>query len=53
MNVPAVYRPALEKGTAGATYHAVGEERVTLRRIDEAFGRPLAMFAGMDGPQAF
>lgn len=36
-----LYRLALEKGTAGATYHAVGEEGVPLRQIAEAIGRGL------------
>jgi nucleoside-diphosphate-sugar epimerase len=41
LDVPAVYRLALEKGAAGATYHAVGEEGVALRKIAEAIGRGL------------
>ncbi|HTV83445.1 MAG TPA: SDR family oxidoreductase [Acidobacteriaceae bacterium] len=36
-----VYRLALEKGSAGARYHAVTEEGVTLREIAEAIGRGL------------
>lgn len=36
-----LYRLALEKGTAGAKYHAVGEEGVPLREIAEAIGRGL------------
>lgn len=36
-----VYRLALEKGEAGARYHAVAEEGVTLRDIAEAIGRTL------------
>ena len=36
-----VYRLALEKGTAGARYHAVAEEGVQLRDIAEAIGRGL------------
>jgi nucleoside-diphosphate-sugar epimerase len=36
-----VYRLALEKGTAGARYHAVAEEGVPLREIAEAIGRGL------------
>jgi nucleoside-diphosphate-sugar epimerase len=36
-----VYRLALEKGTAGARYHAVAEEGVTAREIAESIGRGL------------
>jgi len=36
-----VYRLALEKGTAGARYHAVAEEGVPLREIAESVGRGL------------
>jgi len=36
-----LYRLALEKGTTGARYHAVGEEGVQLREIAEALGRGL------------
>ncbi len=36
-----LYRLALEKGSAGASYHAVGEEGVPLREIAEAIGRGL------------
>ncbi len=36
-----LYRLALEKGTAGARYHAVAEEGVPLREIAEAIGRGL------------
>ena len=36
-----VYRLALEKGTAGARYHAIAEEGVQLRDIAEAIGRGL------------
>jgi len=34
-----LYRLVLEKGTAGARYHAVAEEGVPLRQIAEAIGR--------------
>jgi len=34
-----LYRLALEKGTAGARYHAVAEEGVPVRQIAEAIGR--------------
>jgi len=36
-----VYRLALEKGVAGARYHAVAEEGVPLRDVAEAIGRGL------------
>ena len=36
-----LYRLALEKGTAGAKYHAIAEEGVPLREIAEAIGRGL------------
>ena len=36
-----LYRLALEKGSSGAKYHAVGEEGVPLRDIAEAIGRRL------------
>ena len=41
LDVPAVYRLALEKGPAGGVYHAVGEEGVSLKEIAEAIGRGL------------
>ena len=36
-----VYRLALEKGVAGARYHAVGESGVSMREIAEAVGKRL------------
>ena len=39
--VPALYRLALENGVAGARFHAVEEEGVTLKAIAEAIGRGL------------
>lgn len=36
-----LYKLAIEKGAAGAKYHAVAEEGVTLREIAEAIGRGL------------
>jgi nucleoside-diphosphate-sugar epimerase len=39
----ALFQLALEKGKAGARYHAVGEEGVTLRSIVEAIGAGLKM----------
>jgi nucleoside-diphosphate-sugar epimerase len=41
LDVPPIYRLALEKALAGATYHAVAEEGVPLREIAEAIGRGL------------
>ena len=41
LDVAHLYRLALEKGTAGARYHAVDEEGVSLREIAEALGRYL------------
>ena len=41
LDVPPVYRLALEKAPAGATYHAVAEEGVPLKQIAEAIGRGL------------
>jgi nucleoside-diphosphate-sugar epimerase len=41
LDVAPLYRLALEKGTAGAKYHAVAEEGVPLRKIAEAIGRGL------------
>jgi nucleoside-diphosphate-sugar epimerase len=43
LDVAPVYRLALEKGPAGATYHAVAEEGVPLRDIAEAIGRGLKL----------
>ncbi|MBE7211467.1 MAG: SDR family oxidoreductase [Gluconacetobacter diazotrophicus] len=39
----ALYRHALERGTAGKRYHAVAEEGVPLRQIAEAIGRGLKL----------
>lgn len=38
-----LYRLAIEKGTAGACYHAVAEEGVPLRTITEIIGRRLGL----------
>ena len=36
-----LFRLALEKGEAGAKYHAVGDEAITVKAISEAIGRHL------------
>lgn len=41
LDVARLYRLALEKGSAGARYHAVAEEGVRAREIAEAIGRGL------------
>ena len=43
LDVPAVYRLALETAPAGAIYHAIAEEGVPLRDIAEAIGRGLKL----------
>ncbi len=40
-STPSLYRLALEKGAAGARYHAVEEEGITLKAIAESIGRGL------------
>jgi nucleoside-diphosphate-sugar epimerase len=40
-DVARVYRLALEKGSAGATYHAVAEEGVCIKDIAEVIGKQL------------
>ena len=40
-DVARLYRLALEKGTAGAIYHAVGEEGVPMRQVIDVIGRAL------------
>jgi nucleoside-diphosphate-sugar epimerase len=42
---------ALEKGSAGASYHAVGEEGVPVREIAEAIGRGLKIPAVSLSPE--
>jgi nucleoside-diphosphate-sugar epimerase len=43
LDVARLYRLAIEKAEAGATYHAVAEEGVPLRDIAEALGRRLQL----------
>jgi nucleoside-diphosphate-sugar epimerase len=43
LDVPPVYRLALEKAPVGARYHAVAEEGVPLREIAQAIGRGLQL----------
>jgi nucleoside-diphosphate-sugar epimerase len=47
-----LYRVALEKGTAGARYHAVAEEGVPAREIAEAIGRGLKIPVVSMSPEA-
>lgn len=42
-DVAKVYRLALEKGVAGARYHAVGEAGVSMRDVAEALGKRLKL----------
>jgi nucleoside-diphosphate-sugar epimerase len=42
-DVARLYRLALEKGQAGARYHAVGESGVSMRDVAEAIGRRLKL----------
>ncbi|MBL8553295.1 MAG: SDR family oxidoreductase [Phenylobacterium sp.] len=42
-DVARLYRLALERGTRGARWHAVGEEGVTLRAIAETLGKRLGL----------
>jgi nucleoside-diphosphate-sugar epimerase len=51
LDVPPVYRLALEKAPAGAIYHAVAEEGVSLREIAEAIGRGLKIPVVSQSPQ--
>ncbi|MFJ2158089.1 SDR family oxidoreductase [Streptomyces sp. NPDC087856] len=46
-----LFRGALEKGEAGARYHAVAEEGVTLREIAEAIGERLRLPVGPITPE--
>lgn len=41
LDAAALFRLALEKGTAGANYHGVAEEGIAFREIAEAIGRGL------------
>ena len=43
LDAASLYRLALEKGSAGARYHAVAEEGVTAKAIAEAIGRGLKL----------
>ncbi len=50
LDVAPVYRLALEKGVAGASYHAVGEEGVAHRDIAEVLARHLNLKTQSIGP---
>jgi nucleoside-diphosphate-sugar epimerase len=56
-DVAKVYRLALEKGVAGARYHAVGESGVSMRDIAEAVGKrlnlPVASITTEEAPAHF
>ncbi len=49
-DVARVYRLALEKGKAGAVFHAVDEEHVTTRAMTEAIGERLGLTVRGLGP---
>jgi nucleoside-diphosphate-sugar epimerase len=56
-DVAHLYRLVLEKGQAGARYHAVGESGVTMRDVAEAVGRrlnlPVASITPEESPAHF
>jgi len=51
LDVARLYRLALEKGTAGTSYHAVADEGVTARDIAEIIGRHLKLPVASIAPQ--
>lgn len=51
-DVARLYRLALEKNEAGAKYHAVAEEGVSMRKIAEAIGRRLKLPVQSIAPEA-
>jgi nucleoside-diphosphate-sugar epimerase len=51
LDVARLYRLAIEKGEAGARYHAVAEEGVSMRDIAEAIGRRLKLPVRSIAPQ--
>jgi len=57
LDAATLYRLALEKGSAGARYHAVDEQGVTVREIAEAIGRglkvPVVSISGEEAAQHF
>lgn len=51
LDVAQLYRLALEKGRAGASYHAVADEGVTVRDIAEIIGRHLQLPVASISPE--
>jgi len=51
LDVARLYRLALEKGLAGASYHAVADEGVTMRDIAEIIGRHLDLPVASISPE--
>ncbi len=52
LDAAALYRLALERGAAGARYHAVAESTVRLREVAQAIGRGLNLPAVSLSPEA-
>jgi nucleoside-diphosphate-sugar epimerase len=50
-DVARLYRLAMEKGEAGARYHAVAEEEIPLRQIAEAIGQGLGLPVASVAPE--
>lgn len=51
LDTAVLYRLALERGAAGATYHAVAEEGVPTRQIAEVIGKRLGLPVVAKSPQ--
>lgn len=50
-DVARLYRLALEKGTAGARYNAVGDQGISTKEISEAIGKGLGVPVVSKGPE--